>query len=254
LAAASLTPTVGYAKGPDFYGPPTVRIVGSSGQRTFDPSGGPDGAAVWEFTQEVGLSTEGQARSVSSPGLPDSYEILFTQGPTATIKLPWYGTPTARFFYYPARGGVPAHVRLYMARASEAPHVTWLVASTSLSAMVERHAEGLAPARAQLPRPDVVPAAVGLGLMVTVLLSVGVLARRVWVPRLRRATPNSGRPRRPPESPLLCRSRLSGTTSATLYRTRPRVTWSVVVAGHSDDYFASGVPLLQISDSGRNFA
>ncbi|PZS08508.1 MAG: hypothetical protein DLM70_02580 [Chloroflexi bacterium] len=167
------------AKGPDFYAPLTIRIIGAGGERTFDANGGLDGDAAWNFVQQVEVYVAGQSVALPPQALSANYEIDFRQDSTAVNRLPWYGTPTAQFFYYQGRGSVPSYVRLHMARTSEPVHDTWLLATPSLTDMVQRHLQGLQPVRPSQPRPAIDSTALGFGLLVALALLAGaVLIRR----------------------------------------------------------------------------
>ena len=187
-AAAACTPLAALAKGPDFYVPLTIAIVGAGGQRTFDASGGADGDAAWKFVQQIEVSVAGQSAALPTPGLSAYYEIVFRQGSAAVNRLPWYGTPTAQFFYYPGRGDTPPHVRLHMAGISEPVRDTWLPAAPSLTAMVQRHLEGLQPLRPSGSPLAIASMALGVGLLLILLaLAGGLLLRWSGSFRLRAA-------------------------------------------------------------------
>jgi len=94
------------------------------------------------------------------------------------MKLPWTGMPTARFYYYPARGRIPAHIRVRLARESEAAHDTWVVAKPSLVTMVERHALGLSPDGSGRQNLSLAELGIGAGFLLAASLLVIVGARR----------------------------------------------------------------------------
>ena len=179
VAAAASTALAAMAKGPDFYAPMTVGIIGATGERPFDASGGVDGDAVWRFVQQVDVSVVGQSAPLPAPALSAYYEMVVSQGPAAVNKLPWYGTPTAQFYYYPGQGKVPPYVRLHMARISEPVHDTWLLATPTLTDMVQRHLQGLQPIRPSQTTPAIDSIVIGLGF----LLALAGLAGAVFIAR-----------------------------------------------------------------------
>jgi hypothetical protein len=179
VTAAALTPLAAMAKGRAFYAPLTVGIIGAGGERTFDANSGLDGDAAWTFVQQVDVSVVGQSAALPAPALTTYYEIVVSQGSAAVNRLPWYGTPTAQFFYYSGRGKVPSYVRLHMARIAEPAHDTWLLATPSLTGMVQRHVQGLQPIRPAQPSRGVDSMALGLGMAFALVgLAGAVLFRR----------------------------------------------------------------------------
>ena len=166
-------------KRPGFYAPLTVGVIGAGGERTFDANSGPDGDATWKFVQQVDASVVGQSAPLPAPGLSSYYEIVVSQGSAALNRLPWYGTPTAQFFYYPGQGTVPPYVRLHMARISEPVHDTWLLATPTLTDMVQRHLQGLQPIRPSQTTPAIDSIVIGLGF----LLALAGLAGAVFIAR-----------------------------------------------------------------------
>ncbi|MHB8510079.1 MAG: hypothetical protein ACYDGR_15800 [Candidatus Dormibacteria bacterium] len=162
VGVAAAFPRVALAKGPDFYAPLTIGLVGLGGVRSFDASGGMDGQAAWELVQQIQISAAGNSSPRPAPNLHDYYEITFHQGSATPNRLPWYGTPTSQFFFYPGTGSTPDHLRLHMARISEPLRDTWLLAMPSLSAMLGRHVQGLAPVRGTHPAGSVSWLSLGL--------------------------------------------------------------------------------------------
>ncbi len=145
--ATSTAVAKGEANGEEFL-PLTIHIVGSGGDRSFAVVPGPDSQDLGRFIDDqigAALAASSGARAgLPAPNLTDFYEIVFIQAPTA-YRLPWYGMPTGQFFYYPARGSLPAYVRLHIGRISEPVHDVWLIAGPSLMNLVERHRDGLQP-------------------------------------------------------------------------------------------------------------
>ena len=146
---------VATAKGPDFYAPLRIRLVGSNGSRAFDAGSGPDQEATYQLTQQVVKAVASPSPGTVPPDAGDYYEVLFEQQPGAMTKLPWYGMPVARFFYHPAHGTAPAYLRIAVARQSEPTHEEWELVSPDSRDLLARHLSGLAPIR--LPRPAPTP-------------------------------------------------------------------------------------------------
>jgi hypothetical protein len=136
---------VAVAKGPDFYGPLRIRLVGSDASRTFDATAVPDREPAYQLTQQVV-----QTVAVPSPGPTPAaagnyYEVVFEQQPSAVVRLPWYGMPTARFFYHPRHGTATAYLHVVVARESEPARETWEPVAPATADMLARHLTGLAP-------------------------------------------------------------------------------------------------------------
>jgi hypothetical protein len=133
------------AKGPDFYGPLRIRLVGSDGTRTFDASANGEGEPAYQLTQQV---VQAVAAPSAGPAPEDAgafYEVVFEQPRDAIVRFPWYGMPVARFFYHPGRGTGAPHLRVVVARESQQAHETWEQVAPGTSDLLARHATGLAP-------------------------------------------------------------------------------------------------------------
>ena len=181
------------AKEESEYAPLTIRIIGADDERSFDVVSTGDQAGVSAFIERVGdsvLRGRGTPVGLPAPGLTDYYELALVQGPNAVNRLPWYGMPIARFFFYPARGSVPAYLRIRIARVSEPAHDAWLKAGPSLIGLVDGHRDGLAPVHPR-PRPaSEMPVAVWLTVAAAFLIVVVLLAR--LSSRCLRVTPRFG--------------------------------------------------------------
>jgi hypothetical protein len=153
LLLAFVSGGVASAKGPDFFGPMRIRLVGSNGARAFDASSGPDQEAKYQLTQQVVAAVAAPAAGTVPSDAGDYYEILFEQQPGAMTRLPWYGMPVARFFYHPGHGTSPAYLRIAVARQSEPMHETWELVSRDGGDLFARHLSGLAPIRVTRPAP-----------------------------------------------------------------------------------------------------
>jgi hypothetical protein len=133
------------AKGPDFYGPLRIRLVGSDGTRAFDASSDAERDPAYQLTQQV---VQAVAAPSAGPAPADAgafYEVVFEQPRDAIVRFPWYGMPVARFFYHPGRGTGPPHLRVVVARESQPAHETWEQVAPGTSNLLARHATGLAP-------------------------------------------------------------------------------------------------------------
>lgn len=175
VLVAGLATLAAVAKGEDFL-PLTIHLIGAGGDRSFAVAPGPDsqdlGAFIYDQVGGALAASSGAPPGLPAPSLTDFYEIVFIQAPTA-YRLPWYGMPTAQFFYYPARGSLQAYVRLHVARISEPVQDVWLIAGPSLTNLVERHRDGLQPIHPQPQPAPGLPAWSWLGLIP--LLAGGIL-------------------------------------------------------------------------------
>src|SRR4030081_2690510 len=93
---------VASAKGLDFYGPLRIRLVGSDGTHAFDSGSEADREPAFQLTQQMAEVVAAPYGGPAPAGAGDCYEVVFDQQPGATTRLPWYGMPTARFFYHRA--------------------------------------------------------------------------------------------------------------------------------------------------------
>jgi hypothetical protein len=186
VLAASLGPTA-VAKGEDR--PVNARIIGPAGARTIDfvTAVDPTGATI--FSDEV-ADIEPMATPLvfgpgpagrRAPGLTTYYEIDFAQ-PLAQDRFPWNGMSTPHFYFYPGHGGIPAYVRLHVARGSQRPVDGWIPAQTEFANWVTPYLEGLASFEAA-SRPPASPT--GWWWLGPVLLAAGasvLLLRRLRLP------------------------------------------------------------------------
>ena len=148
---------VASAKGLDFYGPLRIRLVGSDGTHAFDSGSEADREPAFQLTQQMAEVVAAPYGGPAPTGAGDYYEVVFDQQPGATTRLPWYGMPTARFFYHRARGNTLSHLRVVVARESQPARETWEPVEPATAAMIEAHLGGLAPIRATGP-PAAAPA------------------------------------------------------------------------------------------------
>jgi hypothetical protein len=194
VLAAGLSSTA-FAKGDDL--PLNARISGAAGARTIDFVAAVDPTWATVFSDEV-ADMEPMAPTLvfgpgpagrRAPGLTIFYEIDFAQ-PLAAYRFPWNGMTSPHFYFYPARGGIPAYVRLHVTRGSQPAVDGWIPAQPEFTNLVTPYLDGLSPLQpaAQRPAPPIGlwwlgPVLVLGGASVLLLRRVGYFMPVVAMPR-----------------------------------------------------------------------
>src|ERR1700694_950285 len=157
VPAAGLSPAA-FAKGDDL--PLNARIIGAAATRTIDFVAAVDPTWATVFSDEV-ADMEPMAPTLvfgpgpagrRAPGLTTFYEIDFAQ-PLAAYRFPWNGMTSPHFYFYPARGGIPAYVRLHVTRGSQPAVDGWLPAQPEFTNLVTPYLDGLSPLQPAAQRP-----------------------------------------------------------------------------------------------------
>lgn len=185
LAAVSALPAGAKDTYP-FFGPLEIRITGVNGAlREFIALSADDTSGANALVKQIAGAMEAPAVPIqqASSTLPH-YRIDLSHLAMTPVTLPWASRAGTRFIYHLGAAGSARFLMVEFSSDSAGLQDRWIVPSSQVSAMLDRHLEGLPPMGADLVAPPQF-AGSSWGLVVAALVLVGLTLllmedRRRW--------------------------------------------------------------------------
>ena len=160
-----------------------IRLIGANGLRDFIALSPEDRRGATALMNQVAGAMEGPAQPIEEAAatLPH-YRIVVRRLAPSYFVNPWPRPTQTSFIYYP--GGVGTSFLMVAFSQSDATlEQRWMLPSTEVSALLERHLKGLPPIASELPDATNSAAPWGMAIGVILLAALGALLledRRRW--------------------------------------------------------------------------
>jgi hypothetical protein len=201
LAAASGLPAAAKDTYP-FFGPLEIRITGANGAlREFIALSRDDTTGASALVKQIVGAMQAQAApTVQASSTLPHYRIDLSHLAMTPVTLPWARRSETRFIYYPGEAGSARFLMVEFSSDTTGLQDRWIVPSSQVAAMLDRHLQGLPPMGGDLVAPaEFSTSSWGVTVAALVLIGLTLLLiedRRRWRSSGERSAGKRGRNRR----------------------------------------------------------
>jgi len=178
-------------------GPLEIRIFGANGDvRDFLPRSAEDRRGAIALVNQIADSIQGQAQPIDEAAvMVPHYRIGVSHLGLTYLTTPWARGSETSLIYFPG-GQAPSFLVVEFGQGRASLDQRWILPDREVSALLERHLQGLVPIG--LPRAAGVTATAPWSLALGVLLLAGISLRlfedrRRWSLREKKGAPERGR-------------------------------------------------------------
>ena len=173
VGLSSLTALAAHPASPS--GPLEIRIVGANGLRDFIALSPEDRRGATALLNQVAGAMDGPAQPIEEAAatLPHYRIVVRRLGPSYFVN-PWPRPTETSFIYYPGGEGT-SFLMVEFSQSDAALEQRWMLPSPEVSALLERHLQGLPPIGSELPHETNRAAPWGMAIGVVLLAALGAL-------------------------------------------------------------------------------
>jgi len=173
VGLSSLTALAAHPASPS--GPLEIRIVGANGLRDFIALSPEDRRGATALLNQVAGAMDGPAQPIEEAAatLPHYRIVVRRLGPSYFVN-PWPRPTETSFIYYPGGEGT-SFLMVEFSQSDAALEQRWMLPSPEVSALLERHLQGLPPIGSEVPHETNRAAPWGMAIGVVLLAALGAL-------------------------------------------------------------------------------